>query len=196
MTQISNDEYQWEAAFKRADLFAHDYFKLLAQYGDFPEANSIIENDLLAAFPDIDQFMNSDFVFFENESEKDDDDELSFIEMIDSNPVYSQIKKLAMAWTNIHVSVLPENNKKDSLKVLFFLGRSLANIMCTLNDDSIPEANVAFTKRTLQLINNAAGIINKLYHELPSLEPFLHEMVTQLSKTHDITVDYLIKLRK
>ena len=196
------DEYEWESALKKGDEFAHSYFKLLERYADFPDHYHLIEHKLKDDFGDYEKFYDSDFIFPSelngngNFDEMSDEDLESEFDKIDNNPIYLNLKRTALGWCNIQSSLLAAQDKEIGLKILYYMGRSLATTVCTLNEDSPDAGNTAFLKRTLSYINVATGLLNQLRDSRPQIAIVLKEVVTQLSKIHDLTVDYLVDLRK
>jgi len=197
------NEFEWETAFKRSDRFAHTYFQLLSQYGEFPESSSIIEDRLQKTYNNLEDFYDSDLILASDSNSFSDEftDELSEEEIeqemtrVSSNPVYTNLKRCALGWSNILSSLLKEEDKETGLKILYYLGRALATTICTLSEDAGKAGNTAFIKRTLFYINACNGLIDKLIASREELSQLLNEIKQQFTKIHDLTVDYLIKTK-
>lgn len=197
------NEFEWETAFKRSDKFAHTYFQLLSQYGEFPENDVLIEEKLKKTYNNLEDFYDSDLILASDSNSFSDEfnDEISEEEMsqeiqkVSSNPVYANLKRCALGWSNILSSLLKEEDKETGLKILYFLGRALATTICTISEDAGKAGNTAFIKRTLFYINSCNGLIDKLIGSRSELAQLLNEIKQQFVQIHDLTVDYLMKTK-
>ncbi len=197
------NEFEWETAFKRSDKFAHTYFQLLTKYGEFPENDVLIEEKLKKTYKNLEDFYDSDLILASDSNSFSDEfnDEISEEEMsqeiqkVSSNPVYTNLKRCALGWSNILSSLLKEEDKETGLKILYFLGRALATTICTISEDAGKAGNTAFIKRTLFYINSCNGLIDKLIESRSELAQLLNEIKQQFVQIHDLTVDYLMKTK-
>lgn len=197
------NEYDWETALKKGDKFAHSYFKLLNRFGDFPDRMNIIEDQLKSQLQKDQELVDSDFLlasdaalFSEEFSELSEEEVMDELTNIENNPTYMNLKKTSLGWCNILSSLLREEDKEIGLKILYYLGRCLATMICTLESKPGSTGSTAFIKRTLFYLNACIGLLHKLKASHPSITVVLSEVIKHLSQIHDDTVDALVDSRK
>lgn len=196
------NEFDWESALKKGDRFAHIYFKMLNRFGDFPDRIPIIEeqlkNELVKdkALIDSDFILASEAALFSEEFNEGEEEMIDELGAIEDNPTYMNLKKTSLGWCNIVSSLLRQEDKETGLKILYYLGRCLATIICTLENDRNNSGNTAFYKRTLFYLNSSIGLLHKLRENYASIAVILDEVIKHLSQIHDETVDALIESRR
>ena len=206
------DEFNWEEALRESDQFAARYFRLLDRFCDLPGADELIAKhmgpDFAANLPE-NGFANlADWdeeeveYFLEHLPEDDMDDELEFDDtdsfFYETEPVFVSLRQSAIGWCNVYAAVLPPEARFKGLKVLFHIGRALANLAYSIDDGLYehPAASIAFAKRALGQVNQAVGLLNEMAQEKPSLKKILNTISSHLMKANDELVDHLQKCRR
>ena len=208
------DEFEWEQAFKFSENMSSQYFKMLRRFGDFPNAERLIANELgdinlLKALDDEDSIeMEFDFL---NDSDSDsldsefDDDDESGSDLFkpiagdplffEACPLYLQDKQVSLGWTNVLSTVLDEKDRMWGMMILFGLGRILSYLSMALGDGVFEpvDESIALGKRVLHQINYILGELDKKEEQYEELFTFIRE---QLLETRDSTFDFLTDMRK
>lgn len=211
-------EFDWEAALRESDMFAHRYFDLLKRFCDLPGADELIARHMGPDFDpdlfdfDIDMQMSreewealqesggdideADDV--DEEGAEDEEPDPSGSLFYETNPVFVAIRQAAIGWCNVYAAILPADMRPKGLKVLYYIGRALANLAYSIDDGSYeqPQASVAFSKRSLANLNLAIGEINQLVQDCPRLEKVLLTIRNHLVRGADGVVDQVQACRR
>ncbi len=223
---IDWDEYDWEEALREGDQFASRYFRLLQRFCDLPGSNELIAKHLAPEFElglkdcDFDcescshqwecEFAASlDWGSAEAEEPPEDDegdgpdvppgmDQPGDSLFFESDSTFVMLRQAALGWCNIYAVILPSDSRVTGLRILFNIGRSLANLAYSIDDGLYeqPAASIAFAKRALSHLNEAIGLINTMIDERPRLESLLGTIRTHLIKASDGVVDHLHRCRE
>jgi len=221
-----NAEFEWEKLLRRNDQLATKYFALLRRFSDLPDGDAIIAekigdseetdsnlksefsqemsdeenwlNDFSADASSMfdggydDDFMDGWLNDFENESFPEEG------LYSDAEEICQSLQKVALGWSNIYASVLPEHARTEGLNVLYYLGRALAHCSFALqnNGEDSKGAKVALIKRSLGLLNDAVGEMQQIQDDYTYLKKMLTTMRNHLLQVRNDIFDYLIKLRK
>ncbi len=115
----------------------------------------------------------------------------------ESNPVFVQLRDVAMGWSNIYAAILPDESRIVGLKVLFHVGRALANLAYCIGDGlrERPAASIAFAKRCLGRLNSAIGLVTQLRQEVPRLNTLLKTVNKQMLDVRHGVLGILNELR-
>ncbi|MCK5834766.1 MAG: hypothetical protein KAG98_03415 [Lentisphaeria bacterium] len=198
------DEFKWESAFKKGDELARLYLDLYRKYGDYPESQEVIESMVSQRYPDLTDFIESDFILGdENPSlvENSVEPELGS-EMVE--PLYAPkgselcrlLKATSLGWCSINSALQEQRNRVLGLKVLYSLGRALSLASCTVGDELTPSVITAFLKRLLPLLNTAVGLIQKILENTPELSVVLDNFIRQVSTVHDVVIELLFSSKE
>jgi len=195
-------EFRWELAFKKGDELAHLYFQLFNKYGDYPEGRTVIESIVSQKYPDLIDYIESDFILgdenpslLEEGEEPVEDDEEERIPVLKTNELCHLIKLSSLGWCSINAALLDHKNRKLGLGILYYLGRALGTATCTLEEDLSPMMKIAFLKRSLSYINASTGLIHRIEKNTPELSLVLDGFISQLSTIHDVMVGRLFELK-
>jgi len=213
-------EFDWEGALRESDEFANQYFALLKRFCDLPSANELIVRNM---GPDYDQ----DAFDFDLEMQMSQDEWNTFREVMsgieegdgeeskvgdvedhdptdddflfyETDPVFTSIRQAAIGWCNVYAAILPPEAREQALKVLYYIGRALANLAYSIDDGMYeqPAASIAFAKRSLANLNDAIGTINLLIKDSPRFEKILIAIRNHLVQGVDRVVDHIQKCRQ
>ncbi len=107
---------------------------------------------------------------FENEAEEEDENQDSKagggagIEpgdplFYETTGVFNTLRQASIGWCNVYAAVLPQDARKDGLKILYHLGRALAYVAYSVGEGLYeqPAESAAFAKRALDQLNQAIG---------------------------------------
>ena len=197
------DEFRWEAAFKKGDELAHLYFQLFEKYGDYPESQDVIERLVSEKYPDLTDYIESDFILADEnpsliESDVGTDLESEMVEdfqVMDANELCRLLKAASLGWCSINAALLDPKNRELGLKVLYNIGRALSIATCTIGDGLTSTMITAFLKRLLPLLNTSVGLIHQVTRNTPELSIVLETFIGQLSAVHDVVIELLFKSR-
>ncbi len=216
------NEFDWERSLRESDEYAHRYFKLLQRFSDLPGADELISKHLgpegngeSCDFDcdncerrwDCDLAMmdewSTDWDWIEeNEDEAPSDDADAPPQpgdswFYESHPCFRGLQKLSLGWCNVYAAVLPPENRRRGLGILFHLGRSLGNLSYSIGDGIYdrPSASVAFAKRSVHHLHVAMKAIEDLTVERPHLRPLLAAMKEHFLKVREGLIDHLNKCR-
>ncbi len=216
------NEYEWEKALRESDEFAHDYFKLLRRFSDLPGANELIAKHLGKHYGDMiadcnmdcdncENQWNCDLIAFddlphsdENDGEGEPDDFDFDFDNEDTSFFYEHdrsfvtLRQAAIGWCNIYAAILPQEARPTGLKILYYIGRALANLAYSIGDGAYdqPAASVAFAKRASSQLNKAIGLINQLMVERPRLKKIMMTIRSHLLKANEAILDHLQQCRE
>jgi hypothetical protein len=138
--------------------------------------------------PDIDDDSGDD-------SDEDEDDNVLFYE---KDPVFSSLRQAAVGWCNVYAAILPEEARPEGLKVLYYIGRALANLAFGIDDGSYdhPAGTVAFAKRSLACLNRAVETIDHLIESHQRYEELLRTIRAHLVGCSDGLTDHIQRARE
>lgn len=217
MPDTSNwTEFDWEKYLRENDQYASRFYALLKRFYDLPGANELIAHKMSREFKH--QMLDCDFdcercdkrtdCEFSTERQdwsgfgaydaEDDDDpghaagpgDAIFYET-DRN--FVMLRQTAIGWCNIYAAILPQDARPAGLRILFHIGRALANLAYSIGDGSgaQPPASVALAKRSLDQLNTAIGQISQLAHDKPRLKKILDTMTGHLLRCRDGVIAHL-----
>ena len=213
------DEFDWERALRESDDFAVRYFQLLRRFYDLPGANELIAHHMGADFeeslPDCTfeceecggrwQCEFASPLDWNPESREmpaeedvpDPDPESEEPLFFESDPVFVMLRQAAVGWCNIYAAILPPDSRIKGLKILYHVGRSMANLAYSIDDglSDQPAASIAFTKRSLAQLNHALGYLNQLIREKPRLKKILTTIREHLINANEALLDNLQRYR-
>jgi hypothetical protein len=131
------------------------------------------------------------------EAAEDADPDQSEAVFYETDPVFVMLRQAAIGWCNIYAAILPGEARSEGLRILFHIGRALANLAYSIDDGMYehPPASVAFAKRSLAQLNVAIGLINQLMHDRPRSKRILTTIREHLVKANDAIVDHLQRCR-
>ena len=200
------DEFEWEKAFKHSEHKSSKYFRLLSRFGDMPNAEEMISNqigDLMPLYEDFasDLMLEDDWrTDFDPELGMGNDDEVRQDEGLyyESYPVFQRARQIAMGWSNILSSVLLEEDRFWGLKVLFHMGRVLSYVSMAINDGGFdnPDRSIAFCKRSLHEVNFILGELNNMQSKSPQYKNMFESISNYLLEEHDQLIELLTSCRK
>jgi hypothetical protein len=115
----------------------------------------------------------------------------------ESDPVFVALRQAAIGWCNIYAAILPPDVRPRGLRILFHIGRSLANLAYSIDDGMYeqPAASIAFAKRSLGQLNAAIGMLNELIDDKPRLRKLLETIRSHLIRSSESLVDHLHRCR-
>jgi hypothetical protein len=124
----------------------------------------------------------------------DEDAQALFYE---THPTFRTLRQAAIGWCNIYAAILPPESRPLGLKILFYMGRALANLAYSIDDGSYakPQASIAFAKRSLAQLNYAIGQLNQLMSERVRLRRVLETIRTHLLQGREGLLDHLQRCR-
>jgi len=209
-------EFDWEEALRESDTMAERYFQLLKRFSDLPSADELIAKRM---GPDFDPAMLDMEVVSEyglpewpeddsasqwrdgggphdsvDADETPDQEQPLFYE---TDPVFVALRQNSVGWCNVYAAILPREARERGLKVLYHLGRALANLAYSIDDGSYeqPAASIAFAKRSLASLNLALHELDLLIQEHRRLHQLLKTMRKNLIECVDKVVDHLGRCR-
>jgi hypothetical protein len=219
------DEFRWEQVLKEGDEGAAKYFRLLNRFADLPAAEELISERMGPDFddemPDCDfdceecanrwnceycQPLDWETLRDDEEDEEEDDDDTEDASppepgdalFFETRPAFRSLRQVGLGWCNVYAVILPAESRANGLKVLYYLGRALAYLSCSIGDGlyEYPARSVAFAKRALASINLALGVMEELVDDKPQLDKLLQAMRKHLLVARQASVDHLHKCRK
>jgi hypothetical protein len=209
-------EFDWEEALRESDTMAERYFRLLKRFSDLPSGDELIAKHMGPEFDpamlDMDSGMDDDLADWPDEDSSgqwcdggDDPDpagsegpsEQEQTLYYETDPVFIALRQNAVGWCNVYAAILPREARERGLKVLYHLGRSLANLAYSIDDGAYeqPAASIAFAKRSLASLNLALRELELLIHEHRRLHQLLKTMRKHLIECVDRVVDHLNRCR-
>lgn len=211
-------EFDWEEALRESDTMAERYFQLLKRFSDLPSGDELIAKHMGPEFDpamlDMDMDTAADYDLADwpgddnsgqwrdsdGDLENGDPGEPSEQEQTlyyETDPVFIALRQNAVGWCNVYAAILPREARERGLKVLYHLGRSLANLAYSIDDGTYeqPAASVAFAKRSLASLNLALRELELLIHEHRRLHQLLKTMRKHLIECVDRVVDHLNRCR-
>ena len=218
------NEFDWEAALRDSDASATHYFRLLQRFSDLPGANELISRHMGPEFDmnlpdceldcdscerrwDCDALAGSCDWHGDCEEEQSDEaagadatpvaEEDSEPLFYESDPAFVALRRSAVGWCNLYAAILPPDSRVLGLRVLFHIGRALANLGYSIDDGVYeqPAGSIAFAKRSLAQINLALGGLNQLMSERTRLRDVLVRIRTDLVAARSAAVDHLQRIR-
>lgn len=116
----------------------------------------------------------------------------------EADPVFVMLRQAAIGWCNIYAVILPADARPRGLRILFHIGRSLANLAYSIGDGLYeqPPASIAFAKRSLGQLNQAVGLLNQMIAEKPRLRRILSTIRTHLMNVNSALIDHLQRCRR
>jgi len=116
----------------------------------------------------------------------------------ETDPAFIVLRQTAIGWCNVYAAILPPDARQLGLRILFHIGRALANLSYSIGDGLYeqPAASVALGKRTLGQLNAAVGLLSQMIQEKPRLAKLLEAMKGHLLKCQEATQDHLQRCRK
>ncbi len=209
-------EFDWEQALRDSDQMAERYFHLLKRFSDLPSADELIARRMgpdfdpamldldgaadygLPEWPDDDGASQwRDDGAAHDPSDGDDSPEQEQPLYYETDPVFVALRQNSVGWCNVYAAILPREARDRGLKVLYHLGRALANLAYSIDDGSYeqPAASIAFAKRSLASLNQALGELDLLIQEHRRLTQLLKTMRKHLIECVDKVVDHLGRCR-
>lgn len=209
-------EFDWEEALRESDAMAERYFQLLKRFSDLPSGDELIAKRMGPEFDpamlDMDSAVDDDLADWPEDDNSgqwhDGDDDLEPGEpgepseqeqtlYYETDPVFIALRQNSVGWCNVYAAILPREARERGLKVLYHLGRSLANLAYSIDDGSYeqPAASIAFAKRSLASLNLALRELELLIHEHRRLHQLLKTMRKHLIECVDRVVDHLNRCR-
>ena len=212
-------EYEWEKYLRESDAYAARFFELLKRFCDLPGANQLITRRIARDFKgkmlecefdceNCDTRWECEFSqvqeLDDNALEEDDETESGTRPLqpgdaifFESDPVFVTLRQTALGWCNVYAAILPQEARPLGLKILFHLGRSLANLAYSIGDGIYeqPAASVSLGKRSLSQLNDALGILAQLIKERPRLTKILEAMKNHMLRCRDGLVNHLQSCR-
>lgn len=220
------DEYEWEKALRESDKYAARYFKLLKRFCDLPAGNELIEKYMGPEFsnhgPECDFDCDTckdrwtcDFAINDDDNDDDWNDmpSLEEFEQAEDAPVPAEpgdilfyeaappfiiLRQTSIGWSNIYAAILPPDSRLKGLRILYELGRSLANIAYSVGDGLYeqPAGSVAFAKRSLNHLNRGMGLLKNLTKEKPRLHPLIQTIQGHMLKSREMVLQHLNDCRE
>ena len=216
-------EFDWELALRESDQFAARYFSLLRRFCDLPGGNELIAQHMGPEFEgklpecdydceNCDNRWECDFTaqseWHDNappeEAQDDDDDVPEGLDEDDepdseepiyyeTDPTFTGLRQAAIGWCNIYSAILPPEARPEGVRILFHIGRALANLAYSIDDGlyNQPAASVAFAKRAVAQLNHAIGLINQLIADKARLKRILQTIRDHLMQSHEALLDHL-----
>ena len=209
-------EFDWEQALRESDTMAERYFQLLKRFSDLPSGDELIAKHMGPEFDpamlDMDTEVDDDLADWpeddssgqwhggDGDLDPGDPGEPSEQEQAlyyETDPVFIALRQNSVGWCNVYAAILPREARERGLKVLYHLGRSLANLAYSIDDGTYeqPAASIAFAKRSLASLNLALRELELLIHEHRRLHQLLKTMRKHLIECVDRVVDHLNRCR-
>jgi len=218
------DEFEWEQNLKDGDQFAKKYFQLLKRFRDLPNAKELIETYMGPEFQDRIAELNmeeqDDELFDEewddeqylptqwgNKTSQEENHNEKFEQQIigkpgdpffyETHPAFTTLRQINLSWCNIYAAILPQEARQEGLAILFHLGRSLANLIYSVDDGKLEQvdASIAFAKRSTNQLNKALGKILQMKNKYPRLNDIMEAIYTQLLTANQHILDQLYLCR-
>ena len=218
------NEYDWEKYLRENDRYAAHFFELLKRFCDLPGARELIarkmdrefKGDMLDCNFECDrcehrwdcEFSNLEALDEEmppDETSEQPDEEPTETHppgpgdalFYETDPAFVVLRQTAIGWCNVYAAILPPDARVTGLKILFHIGRALANLAYSIGDGTFdqPAASIALAKRSLFQVNAALGILAQLIQEKPRLEKILEAMKTHFLRCHQALGDHLQRCR-
>jgi len=221
------DEFEWERSLRDSDGYAARYFELLRRFCDLPAAEDLIADRMGSDFDDrlpecewdcetcdrrwdCEYAMTQEWVAQRGDGDDEDDDEEDEDEgddgpiepgdslFYETDPAFNALRQTALGWCNIYAAVLPPEARRLGLRVLFNIGRSLANLSYSIGNGLYenPAGSIAFAKRSLAHLNDALGDLARLTQDRQRLSRLLTAMRGHLLKARQAVVDHLDNCRE
>jgi len=204
------NEFDWERALRDSDEQARKYFQLLQRFCDLPGGEELIARQMGGGFEQ--SFLDFDLGDLGNDWDLDgpdddgpdddheghegvdEDDDVLFYER---DPVFSSLRQAAVGWCNVYAAILPDDARPEGLKVLYYIGRALANLAFGIDDGTYdqPAGSVAFVKRSLFCLNRAIGAVHRLTQDHPRYEELLRTIRVHLVSCTDGLTDHIQRAR-
>jgi len=201
------NEFDWERALRDSDEQARKYFQLLQRFCDLPGGEELIARQMGGDFEQV--FLDFDLGDLGSDWDPDsldddasepsgdlpgEDDDVLFYER---DPVFSSLRQAAVGWCNVYAAILPDEARPDGLRVLYYIGRALANLASGIDDGVYdqPAGSVAFSKRSLSCLNRAIAAIDRLVQDHPRYEELLRTIRTHLVSCTDGLTDHIQRAR-
>jgi hypothetical protein len=209
-------EYDWEEALRDSDAMAERYFRLLKRFSDLPSGDELIARHMGPEFDpamlDMDAAIDDSLADWPgddssgqwshggpdaDDAEAGDAASQEQTLYYETDPVFVALRQNSVGWCNVYAAILPREARPRGLKILYYLGRSLANLAYSIDDGTYeqPAASVAFAKRSLASLNQALSELELLIHENRRLFPLLRTMRRHLIECVDRLVDHLNRCR-
>lgn len=204
-------EFDWEKYLRDSDQYAARFYKHLKRYFDLPGADELIAHKMSREFHH--QMLDCDFDCDKCDKrekcefstahdewpgmpgdEWDPEEEDVHRPMGPGDAMFYEtdrnfvlLRQTAFGWCNIYAAILPQDARPQGLRILFHIGRALANLAYSIGDGTYeqPAASVALAKRSLDQLNTAVGQINQLINEKHRLRSILETMTTHLLRCRD-----------
>ncbi|MFA4943203.1 MAG: hypothetical protein WC789_00700 [Lentisphaeria bacterium] len=115
----------------------------------------------------------------------------------ETDPGFVMLRQTAIGWCNIYAAILPPDARPLGLKILFHIGRALANLAYSISDGTYqqPAASIALAKRSLSQLNLAIGRLAQLIQEKPRLAKLLGAMKGHLLQCQEAIGNHLRRSR-
>jgi len=203
--QFKYKEQELEDTLRLNDRFSARYFTLLERFADLPACEELIMAQLKNEFPA--EFLAS-LEAWDEKPVMDNPEDFDDKALKDSNPWDEQKsgdlppemkllrqldlrgRKIAAAlfqgvfdWCNIQVILLPSEHGSNSVRVLFFLSRSMGCFNASMDALSSHEihSTVVLCKRVVTYLNQVIALLSTVAREGPSnLKDLLLSRVQQL----------------
>lgn len=116
----------------------------------------------------------------------------------ETDPTFVLLRQTAIGWCNVYAAILPAEARPLGLRVLFYIGRALANTAYSIGDGLYeqPAASIALAKRALSQLNSAVGQLRQLMQEKPRLQKILQAMNGHMLQCQEALGDHLAQCRK
>ena len=116
----------------------------------------------------------------------------------EAHPAFVMLRQTALGWCNVYAAILPADVRPLGLKVLFHIGRALANLAYSIADGMYaqPPASLSMAKRSLDQLNTAMGEVQRLRQEKPRLAKILEAIEAHLMRSQESIEDHLHACRK
>jgi hypothetical protein len=115
----------------------------------------------------------------------------------ETSPTFHLLRQTALGWCNVYSVILPGEAAETGLRILYHIGRALANLSYSIGDGLYeqPKANIAFGKRCLEELNTSLGLIQSLTAERPRLGRLLLVIQQHLLRTRQEVIDHVGECR-
>ncbi len=116
----------------------------------------------------------------------------------EAHAAFVTLRQTALGWCNVYAAILPADSRPLGLKVLFHVGRALANLAYSISDGlyTQPAASLAMAKRSLDQLNTAMGEVQRMRQEKPRLAKILGAIETHLMRSQESIEDHLQSCRR
>lgn len=226
MRQPNDDwtEFDWELTLREGDQFANRYFSLLSRFCDLPGSSELIARHMGPEFADqlrdcefdcescanrwecefampVD-WSSGDLGDYEEEGSTPEpettEEEPGGVLFYENDPTFVMLRQAAIGWCNIYAAVLPSDARATGLRILFHVGRSLANLAYSIDNGLYeqPAASIAFAKRGLSHLNESLGLLNRLERDKPRLKKLFATIRSALMRSNEALLDHLDRCRR